>query len=243
MLRRGASRHRRLVRAQLRVRLPQIAPHARVRHLPVRHREHPARAHARGEPVPVREALHARDVVRRRALRRHRLAHGARGGDGFVSHHRLLHRREILQRREEHVRVLGAADFGYQVRELLRDREEALVLVVVRVREERDELGSRALRPERGRDRREASDAIQPELDVLVLHRADGEGTARQWTFASSDGGVETGGFGGRRRRGRAISARVSARGYFFSRQTLRERARRVAENARRVAGSEARAP
>ena len=29
--------------------------------------------------------------------------------------------------------MLGAADFGYQVRELLRDREEALVLVVVRV--------------------------------------------------------------------------------------------------------------
>jgi hypothetical protein len=60
-------------------------------------------------------------------------ADGADRLDRAVPHHRLLHLREALQRRQQRVRVRGAADEGHELAQLVRHGEQHLVLVVGRV--------------------------------------------------------------------------------------------------------------
>ena len=95
--------------------------------------------------------------------------------------------------------MLGAANLGDEVAHLLRDRQQALVLVVVAVGEERHELGPRSLRSQRRCDRGQAPDAVQTELDVLVL------GVGCEWVV--SVGGREAG------NRGRGVVASRVGRG------------------------------
>ena len=80
---------------------------------------------------------------RRRQWQRHRARHApcapgrARwrswSSAGSTGTERLLDGGEVLQGREEAVDVLGAANLGDEVAHLLRDRQQALVLVVVAV--------------------------------------------------------------------------------------------------------------
>ena len=171
VLSRRPANHRGLIRAELRVRRPELRSRLRLaRWAPfVRHRDHAARGDARGEPVAGREPLHRGHEVRRDAVARHRRSNLARSLHSLLPHHRLLDGGEVLQGREEAVDVLGAANLGDEVAHLLGDRQQTLVLVVVAVGEERHELGPGPLRSQRRCDRGQAPDAVQTELDVLVL--------------------------------------------------------------------------
>jgi len=71
------------------------------------------------------------------------------------------------------VDVVGAADQRRELAELLGEGEQHLVLVVDGLREEGHELGARALRAQRQRDRRQLFDAVQAQLHVLVAQLVD----------------------------------------------------------------------
>lgn len=97
---------------------------------------------------------------------------GVESSPGIQTHlipdQRLLHRRQRLQRRQQEVRVLRAADVLVEPpAKLLREREENLVLIIARLLQKGDELLARTIGPKRERDGRHAVDGVQAKLDVL----------------------------------------------------------------------------
>jgi hypothetical protein len=85
----------------------------------------------------------------------------------LLPHQRLLHRREVLQRSKNHIRVLLASHVLHEPSQLLREHQQDLVLIIKLVLEERDQLVPCPLRAEREGDGGEAPDGGQAEDDVL----------------------------------------------------------------------------
>ena len=127
--RRRAPHHRRVVAAQVAEERAQLHL-GRVGDARVAHADEAARRRARSEPVALRQPLdHGEEVLLEvdvRVLGRQQ----AQRVDRLVAHHRLLHRRQALQRTQQTVHVLGAADELRELAELLGQREQHLVLVV-----------------------------------------------------------------------------------------------------------------
>jgi hypothetical protein len=113
--------------------------------------------------------------------------------DRAVAHDGLLHLRQVLQRRQQRVRVDGAADVGHKLAQLLRHGQQHLILVVVGLCQEGDELRARALLAQREGDGAQPLDGVQAPHRLVVLEL------------------VSAG--GGRRRRRRAGGAREPAGG------------------------------
>ena len=113
--------------------------------------------------------LHHGNVVFVDSVLVHALPNLAGRLDSLFAHDGLLHSGEILEGREEAVHVFRPTNLGDQVPHLLSHGEQALILVVVAVGEERDELSSSALRPERRGDRGEALYGVETQLNVFVL--------------------------------------------------------------------------
>jgi hypothetical protein len=86
-----------------------------------------------------------------------------------IPDNRLLHRAYRLQRRQQRVRMRRAADIRHKVAELLRDGLQHLVLIVLTVRQKRDELLARALLAQSQGDGLQTTDAVQLQLHVVVL--------------------------------------------------------------------------
>ena len=113
--------------------------------------------------------LDQRHEVLRDARVGQRLGDLAERLDGAVAHDRLLDLAQVFERRQQVVRVRGAADVGHKLAELLGHRQQHLVLVIVGLCQERDELRARPLLAQRERDRAQALDRVQAPNRLIVL--------------------------------------------------------------------------
>ena len=96
------------------------------------------------------------------------LRHRPQALHGLVPDDGLLHCGEALQGRQEAVDVLLPAHQRSEGAQLLRQRQQHLVLVIDGVGEEGDQLGPRPLNPQRQGDGGELLDGVQPQLHVLI---------------------------------------------------------------------------
>lgn len=123
---------------------------------------------AGGEPLASGEALEEGEVVLVDLGLGEMLAHARDALGRLLPHERLLNRGEALEREEDRVGVGVAADvLDKALPELLREREENLVVVVERVVQERQQLVPGPFGAERERDGRDAVDGVQSEGDVF----------------------------------------------------------------------------
>ncbi len=105
----------------------------------------------------------------------------AEGLDGLVADHRLLHGAEAFEERQQEMAERWAAHKRHESAELLRLRQQHLVVIVRVLGQEGDELAARSLLAERQRDGRQARDAVQPAERLLALQLLSaGVGRARE---------------------------------------------------------------
>ena len=107
----------------------------------------------------------------------------------LVPHERLLNHGEVLQRRQQHVAVLRSTHVLDEAAQLVAQGGEDFILVLDRLYicvssqvicpscasrnhtvEEGYQLISRALRPERERDRGQSPDCVESQKNVIVLY-------------------------------------------------------------------------
>ena len=82
----------------------------------------------------------------------------AEGLHRLVAHHGLLDLRQVLERRQQLVRVRRAPHIGHELAQLLGHGKQHLILVVVGLGQEGEQLVAGALLSERERDRAQALD-------------------------------------------------------------------------------------